>query len=41
MCNATEALLRGAGFREVRIQPLRVPTLFVPLRYQIAAVCIA
>lgn len=41
LCNATEALLRGAGFREVRIQPLRVPTLFVPLRYQIAAVCIA
>ncbi len=41
LCNATEALLRAAGFREVRIEPLRVPTLFVPLRYQIAAVCVA
>jgi SAM-dependent methyltransferase len=35
----TEALLRGSGFRTVEIQPIRVPTLFVPIRYQIAATC--
>jgi SAM-dependent methyltransferase len=41
LCNATEAVLRGAGFREVHIEPLHVPTVFVPLRYQISAVCTA
>ena len=41
LCNTTEAVLRGAGFREVRIEPLHVPTVLVPIRYQIAAVCIA
>jgi hypothetical protein len=41
LCNTTEAVLRGAGYREVRIEPLHVPTVLVPIRYQIAAVCIA
>ena len=41
LCNATESVVRGAGFRDVRIDPLHVKTVFVPLRYQIAAVCTA
>lgn len=39
--NAAESVVRGAGFRDVRIDPLHVKTVFVPLRCQIAAVCTA
>lgn len=41
LCNETEAVLRGAGFREVAIEPLRVSTMFAPIRYQMAARCVA
>ena len=41
LCNRTEAVVRGAGFREIRVEPLRVPTVFLPLRYQIAVSCVA
>ena len=41
LCNHTTEVLRGAGFREVRIEPFRLGTVFLPLRYQIAATCVA
>ena len=37
----TEGLLRRAGFRHVDVQPLIVRTAFFPIRYQLAATCIA
>ena len=36
---ATERLLREAGFRQVTCESITVPTAFVPIRTQIAAVC--
>ena len=35
----TESTLRSAGFRSVDVERLRLPTMFVPIRTQIAAVC--
>lgn len=39
--NHTPAVLRAAGFRAVEIEPVRVRTAFLPLRYHIAASCVA
>lgn len=39
LCRDTEATLRSAGFYSVEIRRLQLRTAFVPLRYQIAAVC--
>jgi ubiquinone/menaquinone biosynthesis C-methylase UbiE len=41
LCNHTESLVRAAGFREVSIEPLRIRTAFLPIRYQIAVTCVA
>lgn len=41
LCNQTELALRAAGFRELRVEPLEVSTIFVPIRFQIAATCLA
>ena len=41
LCNQTTAVLRAAGFRAVEIEPFRLGTVFLPLRYQITATCIA
>jgi SAM-dependent methyltransferase len=41
LCNQTPAVLRAAGFRAVQIEPLRLRTAFLPLRYQIVATCLA
>jgi hypothetical protein len=41
LCNQTTSVLRAAGFRAVQIEPFRLSTVFLPLRYQIAATCIA
>ena len=41
LCNQTAAVLGAAGFRSVEIEPFRLGTVFLPLRYQIAATCIA
>jgi SAM-dependent methyltransferase len=41
LCNRTPDVLRAAGFRAVRIEPFRLGTVFLPLRYQITASCIA
>jgi ubiquinone/menaquinone biosynthesis C-methylase UbiE len=41
LCNQTAGVLRAAGFRAVQIEPFRLSTVFLPLRYQITATCIA
>ena len=41
LCRDTETTLRRAGFREIQIERIEVPTIFLPLRHQIAATCIA
>jgi SAM-dependent methyltransferase len=41
LCNDTRSLLGSAGFQRVEIEPLKVKTLFAPIRYQIVAVCTA
>ena len=38
LLNDTEAVLRGAGFSEVSVRPLVIPTVFLPIRHQIAVV---
>ena len=40
LCRDTASTLRSCGFAQVDIQPLVLPTIFVPIRHQIAAVCI-
>ena len=37
----TETTLRDAGFTKITVQPVLLRTLFVPIRYQIAATCTA
>jgi ubiquinone/menaquinone biosynthesis C-methylase UbiE len=39
LCNRTEVAIRGAGFRKVEIEHLVMETMFAPIRYQIAAIC--
>jgi SAM-dependent methyltransferase len=41
LCNHTPAVLQAAGFRSVEMTPLEVSAALLPLRYQIAATCIA
>ena len=41
LCRDTESVLRGAGFGKTTIETFVVPTLFLPVRHQIAAVCCA
>lgn len=40
LCRDTGETLRSAGFAQVDVQPLVLPTMIVPIRHQIAAVCI-
>jgi ubiquinone/menaquinone biosynthesis C-methylase UbiE len=40
LCRDTGAALRAAGFAQVDVQPLVLPTMFIPIRHQIAAVCV-
>lgn len=39
LCNQTPSVLEQAGFRQVAIEPLRLPTLLLPVRDQIVASC--
>ena len=39
LCRDTASTLRAAGFSEVELQPLVLPTVLLPIRYQIVAVC--
>jgi ubiquinone/menaquinone biosynthesis C-methylase UbiE len=40
LCRDTGATLRSSGFAHVDVQPFVLPTIFVPIRHQIAAVCV-
>ena len=40
LCRDTGAALQTAGFGSVRVEPLRLDTVFVPIRHQIVAECV-
>lgn len=40
LCRDTGRLLKNAGFASVQMRSLTLPTIFVPIRPQIAAVCV-
>ena len=40
LCRDTGATLYSSGFARVNVQTLVLPTIFVPIRHQIAAVCV-
>lgn len=40
LCRDTGATLRSAGFSKVELKPLELPTMFIPIRHQITAVCV-
>jgi ubiquinone/menaquinone biosynthesis C-methylase UbiE len=40
VCRDTAATLHAAGFSRVDVQPLVLPTVFVPIRSQISALCV-
>jgi ubiquinone/menaquinone biosynthesis C-methylase UbiE len=40
LCRDTGATLRSSGFAQVDVQPLVLPTIFVPIRHQITAMCV-
>jgi SAM-dependent methyltransferase len=40
LCHDTGSMLRSAGFARVDVQRLVLPTIFVPIRHQIAALCV-
>ncbi len=40
LCRDTGATLRSSGFAQVDVQPLVLPTIFVPIRHQIMAMCV-
>jgi SAM-dependent methyltransferase len=40
LCRDTGEMLRSSGFTQVDVQPIVLPTMVVPIRHQIAAVCI-
>lgn len=40
LCRDTASMIRSAGFAQVDLQPIVLPTIFVPVRYHIAAVCV-
>jgi len=39
LCRDTGATLKLAGFSQVALQPMVLPTIFIPIRTQISAVC--
>jgi SAM-dependent methyltransferase len=41
LCRDTEGTIRAAGFRETTVERFKVPTVFLPVRNQIAACCVA
>lgn len=40
LCRNTGPTLREAGFSQVTVQPMVLPTMFVPIRHQITAICV-
>ncbi len=40
LCRDTGATLRSSGFSKVEVKPLQLPTMFIPIRHQITAICV-
>ena len=40
LCRDTGELLRTSGFSQVEVSPIVLPTIFVPIRHQITAMCV-
>lgn len=40
LCRDTSSMLRSAGFAHADVRPLVLHTIFLPIRYQIVAVCV-
>jgi ubiquinone/menaquinone biosynthesis C-methylase UbiE len=40
ICRDTVATLRSSGFAQIDIQQFILPTIFLPIRHQIAAICV-
>ena len=40
LCRDTGAVLRSSGFSKVEVNPLVLPTMFIPIRHQITAMCV-
>lgn len=40
LCRNTGATLQSSGFSQVDVRPFVLPTIFVPTRYQISAMCV-
>ena len=40
LCRDTGETLRTAGFSQVDVSPIVVPTMFIPIRYQMTAMCV-
>jgi SAM-dependent methyltransferase len=40
LCRDTGTTLRSSGFSQVDVQPLVLPTIFIPIRHHIAAMCV-
>jgi SAM-dependent methyltransferase len=40
LCRDTGATLRSSGFSRIDVQSLVLPTIFIPIRHQIAAMCV-
>lgn len=40
LCRDTGGTLRSSGFRRVEVQPFVLPTMFIPIRHQITALCV-
>jgi hypothetical protein len=40
LCRDTGGTLKRAGFSQIQIQTMIVPTMFLPIRHQITAMCV-
>ena len=40
LCRDTGGTLKRAGFSQIQIQPMIVPTMFLPIRHHITAMCV-
>lgn len=40
LCRDTGSTLRSSGFSQVEINPIRLPTMLIPIRHQITAMCV-
>jgi ubiquinone/menaquinone biosynthesis C-methylase UbiE len=40
LCRDTGSALRFSGFQHVEMKPIVLPTIFIPIRHQITAICV-